>query len=395
MKKLISVFSLLVMLLTNAVAIGQPAYSVKCDNGIQVKLLPDEVILFYRHTDSVLLVTAVDHWSEVEATIITNNLFWESLNAYRKKIKSADLDNFFVYSKLLYSFLVGPVQNFLKNKHRLIIVPDQVLAEIPFEALIPDSFPDNKGTSKIPRFLIHDFEVVYRRAEVLNWGDRTDLFDFYPKKGNQNPYAFIGFSSDFTNHSSIGGLPETRKELKLIGSMFETNGLPARLVEGGLSGKDHFKRMADSSSIIHLATHYFNGSDIPFHNGFLFWDDNSNNSQKTANEEVLTIEEICNLQFHADLVVLSACASGMERLQSGKYRNAVPEIFLIAGAQNILSTLWNVTDRVTVAFMVDFYGLLLSGKSYSAALREVKLQMLRCRETSLPTVWAPYILTER
>jgi CHAT domain-containing protein len=73
----------------------------------------------------------------------------------------------------------------------------------------------------------------------------------------------------------------------------------------------------------------------------------------------------------------------------------LPGIFLAGGAQNILSTLWNVSDEITRDFMVDFYRLILDGKSYSAALREAKLHLISSTETSLPTVWAPYILTER
>ncbi len=389
------IFSCLMMMGVNAITRGQHSYPVNLDKDIQAKLTPDEVILCYGLADSVLSLTAADHQSEVKATIVVNDLFWESLNAYRKKIKSADLNNFFVYSELLYSFLVQPVRDILRDKQRLIIIPDQALEEVPFEALTPGSISDKNDNSKTPRFLIHDFEVVYRRAEVSRWVNQPNHFDVSTEKKNQDFYAFIGFSPGFTNHSSKWGLPATKTELASIESMFETNGLPARLVEGESSRKDNFKEMAGHGRILHLATHYFNGSDEPNHNGFLFSGNNKNGGQKSECEEVLTIEELCDLRLQADLVVLSACASGMERVRPGKYRNAIPEIFLTAGAQNILSTLWNVTDRLTGSFMVNFYRLLFAGKSYSAALREVKLQMISCRETSLPTVWAAYILTER
>jgi len=374
---------------------AQENCSGNIDDKIREGLSPEEVVLLYVLTDSLLSVTAVDCHCVVGTTITLNDLFWESLNAYRKKIKSGDLDNFQVYSELLYFFLVEPVHEILTDKNRLIIVPDTVLEEIPFEALITDNLPGTEGKSGMPHFLIHNFEVVYRRAGLLKPENQTNTLNICPNKPASDRYAFIGFSSGFANQGNYCELPGTKAELTAIGSLFRKRGLSSWLVEGAYSKKDYFKEMAGRGDIIHLATHYYNGSDIPCDNGFLFCCKESNDSQYSAKDEILTIEEICNLQCQADLVVLNACSSGIERLQTGKYRNLVPEVFLMAGAQNILSTLWNVTDRLTAPFMVLFYHLLLEGKSYSAALREAKLQMISHSETSLPMVWAPYILTGR
>jgi CHAT domain-containing protein len=182
--------------------------------------------------------------------------------------------------------------------------------------------------------------------------------------------------------------------LEDIGNLFDKKGYRSLLVNGSYSKKEVFLQVAQKGDILHLATHYFNNSESKSNNGFLFANTQKIIDNSVLYENLLTIDEICNLQFHADLVVLNACASGIERL-SGHNRNIIPEIFLMAGARNTLTTLWNVTDRLAGRFMVLFYRLLLEGKSYSAALREAKLQMIRSRETSLPTVWAPYILTSR
>ncbi|MCX6277510.1 MAG: CHAT domain-containing protein [Bacteroidetes bacterium] len=365
------------------------------DESIRAYLSQEEVILLYVLTDSVLSLTAVDCHSAVKTTVTLNNLFWECLNVYRKKIKSADFENFYAYSELLYLYLVEPVQDILINKNRLIIVPDKVLEEIPFEALTTDKLPVSDAKSDAPNFLINNFEVVYRRAEFLDCCNHTNGLDDCQDNQDEFRYAFIGFSPEFATNGNFCALPGTKAELLAIGSLFRKNGLSSRLVEGSSAKKDYFTKMVSRGKIIHLATHYYNGSDCPYNNGFLFCCNEKNDSHKSAKEDVLTIGEICNLHCNADLVVLNACSSGIERLQSGKYRNVIPEVFLTAGARNILTTLWNVTDKLTSPFMALFYRLLLEGKSYSGALREAKLQMIKHRETSLPTVWAPYILTSR
>ena len=79
-------------------------------------------------------------------------------------------------------------------------------------------------------------------------------------------------------------------------------------------------------------------------------------------------------------------------MKTGLKRISLPQILFLAGASNILSTLWNVTDQLAGNFMLDFYKSYLSGKTYSEALREVKLQWIKCKATAIPAIWAPYVL---
>jgi len=69
-----------------------------------------------------------------------------------------------------------------------------------------------------------------------------------------------------------------------------------------------------------------------------------------------------------------------------------PRNFLKAGVNHILFSHWNVSDKHTRQFMLTFYRHILTGKSYSAALREAKLKMLELPETAIPTIWAPFVL---
>lgn len=115
--------------------------------------------------------------------------------------------------------------------------------------------------------------------------------------------------------------------------------------------------------------------------------------KKVSDDGILSIDEITKLKLQADLLVLNACSSGIELQRSGDSVSSLPCVFFMAGAKNIVSTLWSVNDNLAGDFMVSFYRQWLSGKSYSEALREVKLQMIHCPGTAMPTIWAPYVLT--
>ena len=101
---------------------------------IQHNLQSDEVMLEYSLTDSSVLVTALAVDSTLFASQSLNPLFWTSLESFRKKLRSADPNEFSILGQVLYLFLVKPVEDFLTGKRRLIIIPDSRLSGLPFEA---------------------------------------------------------------------------------------------------------------------------------------------------------------------------------------------------------------------------------------------------------------------
>ncbi len=78
---------------------------------------------------------------------------------------------------------------------------------------------------------------------------------------------------------------------------------------------------------------------------------------------------------NTDLVVLSACETGLGEIHAGQGVFELRSAFLLAGAQTLMMSLWKVPDNQTKELMVDFYNQLLSGKSKVNALREDQLLM--------------------
>ena len=374
---------------------AQPCQSHDEATNMQQYLKTDEVVLEYTVTDSSALVYAFTGDSIQIARQSLNPLFWTAYKSFRRKIKSADLTGLALAGQILYLFLIKPIQDFIIHKRRLIIKPDDLLSELPFEAIIrPDEACSFQPYSNM-HYLINDYEIIYLSKKVYDQEEAAKVIDNRINPDADDQFAFMGFSPVFYDQTGLSALPGSRNEIAEIGSLFRQKGLTSWLVYEQYSEKEYFKTVACKAKIVHLSTHYL--SETPDHGsgGFLFWGYDPVGSKAGRNKGVLTIDEINGLQLKADLIVLNACASGIEKLNSGACRNSLPALFLRAGARNILSTLWSVTDRLTGDFMISFYRYWLSGKTYSPALREVKLQMINCPETSLPTIWAPYVLTSR
>jgi len=362
------------------------------DNRLAASLLTDEVFLSYYTSDTLAVISGTSRDSEFVCFQSLNPLFWKCLKSFRKRLKAADIQGSDIDGELMYKYLVEPLKSQLKGKSRLMVRTDTTLFGIPFEAFIRNVEYDGHG--RISRhYLIHDFEVVYiEQEEGVN-------FDQWPDGGPRRSgmsirFSFMGFSPTRFHQGQLSALPDARHEIEQIGMLFRERGLSSWLVYEHFSEKDYFKQVSPMGQIVHIATHYFSGKDGLRPSGFLFWDYTPGTVQNGTARGVLSAEEIEQLGLNADLVVLNACASGITYTGKGMSRS-VPMLFFRAGARNVVSTLWNVTDRISGEFMVAFYRNILMGKGYGEALREVKLQMLSCRETALPALWAPYILTSR
>ncbi|MDP1622322.1 MAG: CHAT domain-containing protein [Bacteroidales bacterium] len=369
----------------------RPAGSMEEIANVQQHLNPGEALLEYTLTDSSIQILAIAGESTYFTNQSADRLFWCSLNSFQKKLKSAEPRDFLIQAEILYLFLIEPVRVFLTGKHRLIIIPGKRLIGLPFEAFIRSDHVSSFYNVCDLHYLIHDFEVVYQSSmKCLN--EKCKTKESIPSiTPGDNQFAFIGFSPVFNQNQQHTALPGSRNEIMAIGALFRQKGLSSWLVSDEFSNKDYFMKMACRGRIVHLATHYIPDKSGNKAGGFLFSGYLPAAGQNQP-EGLLTTGELRVLQLDADLIVLNACASAVDGITSGAACYTLSQLLAMAGARNIISTLWNVTDHLAAGFMLDFYRLLLSGKTYSEALREVKLQWISCSETAIPTIWAPYIL---
>ena len=138
------------------------------------------------------------------------------------------------------------------------------------------------------------------------------------------------------------------------------------------------------AKIIHLATHGIVDSSDPLRSFVAL----GRTASQPNHSGRLTAQEVYTLDLHADLVVLSACRTGLGRI-SGDGVAGLARAFLYAGAASVISTMWDVADQPTAQLFESFYrSLSTTGKA--EALREAQLHLLRALRNGRVQVNTPF-----
>lgn len=142
--------------------------------------------------------------------------------------------------------------------------------------------------------------------------------------------------------------------------------------------------------VLHFATHGLLNSEHPELSGIVFsLVDKEGNPQ----DGFLRLHEVYNLQFNADLIVLSACETGLGKEIKGEGLIGLTRGFMHAGAPRVVASLWNVDDLATAELMKLFYQRMLKdGLSPAAALRAAQFEMSKQKRWASPYFWAGFML---
>ena len=107
----------------------------------------------------------------------------------------------------------------------------------------------------------------------------------------------------------------------------------------------------------------------------------------------LRVHDIYNLKLPAELVVLSACETGLGKEVKGEGIEGLTRGFMYAGARRVVVSLWNVNDKATASLMQRLYtGMLRNNKTPAAALRAAQIEMLRTAQWQSPYYWAAFVM---
>jgi len=141
---------------------------------------------------------------------------------------------------------------------------------------------------------------------------------------------------------------------------------------------------------VHFATHGYIDSERPGLSAIvLSLVDEKGNPQ----DGFLRANEIYNLNLPAELVVLSACETGLGKEIKGEGLVGLTQGFMYAGARRVVVSLWNVNDKATAELMARFYrGMLKENKTPAASLRTAQMEMSRQKQWQSPYYWAAFVL---
>jgi CHAT domain-containing protein len=140
--------------------------------------------------------------------------------------------------------------------------------------------------------------------------------------------------------------------------------------------------------IVHIAAHGFADTQFPERSGLVLGLDPTSHD-----DGLLQVREIIRLRFNADLVTLSACNTGVGKLEGEEGVTNLVEAFLVSGAKAVVASLWSADDTYTGALMERFYTHIAEGQEKAEALRQAKLDLLAKYGKQVPPYyWGAFVL---
>ncbi len=330
---------------------------------------------------------------------------------------TADLEDYARISRELHQLIWQPIEEFIVDKDLVLIAPDGMLNTISFAGLV--------GSDE--SYLIESCAIHYLSAgrDLVRLGDSIETGSGLFAMGNPDFEASVSdrslrlsgqedaiMKSDYGVNRNIRSgcgelcdinlspLPGTNLEIRNIAAIWEgTMDEPAVIRLGRSATEDMFKAEASGKRVIHLATHgYFLGNDCEsdmaenryeskirwtgenplLHSGLFFAGANQHGEGADSaglDDGILTAYEVSAMDLRGtELVVLSACETGLGRIQSGEGVYGLRRAFQMAGAETVISTLWSVSDQTTIELSSKLYDR--RGISLPETIRRIQLDKI-------------------
>lgn len=346
----------------------------------------------------------------VLGTIVVNNI------QFVKEVYGTMEDTDQELSKLIWD----PLKSSLKGVEKIYYAPGGLLHKVAFSAIRTDE----------GEFMSDRFELVQMgsTAQLM----RKEKFEF-GKNTVATLFGGVQYNTDSSKHEIWKYLPGSLSETDAIKEIISKD-MKVNYYSGLEASEEHFKKVATESNILHIASHgYFypdpkdveeitevetetEDGELEFRSGntsnYGVWNfvNNENPLMRSglamagANDAwqrsvfadgedgVLSAQEVANLNLsNTELVVLSACETGLGDIKGSEGVYGLQRAFKMAGVHYMIMSLWQVPDKETAEFMTLFYGKLFELKDFRAAFAATQAEM---RSKYDPYFWAAFVLVE-
>lgn len=317
-----------------------------------------------------------------------NTMEGKSLMRYRNSIKHKIEDT--------HSFgnFWGEVESNLSGKSKIYFSPDGVYNQVNINTL------QNTDGS----FLIDKYKVVMI-------GNAKDIIHKSQQATTKKNAFLLGYPDYQT--SDVAPLPGTQVEIETISKLLASKGYKLSKNLSSAATEDNLKRI-NKPRIVHIATHGYFQADEEVESSFGVHYDNAKNNPllrsglllanvgksltdtvstdiAAQNNGILTAYEAINLDLaDTELVVLSACETGLGEIKSGEGVYGLQRAFQIAGANSLIMSLWKVNDEATQKLMSSFYANWMSGMKKHQAFHQAQLQLKK--ELKHPYYWGAFVM---
>ncbi|MEL7530583.1 MAG: CHAT domain-containing tetratricopeptide repeat protein [Bacteroidota bacterium] len=281
-----------------------------------------------------------------------------------------------------------------------IIVPDGHLSYLPFELLITESDPSWDQWAALP-YLVKSQALSYAFSATQWLNDKKPSAKPSPSKTLLAIAPQFGEApslwADANQRQNWGALRFSQQEASQVQQLWD-----GTLLAAEQATKAEFIKLAPAYRILHLSSHGKANDQDARYSFIAFAPEESESAHHLASDSVvqtrlaeegaslLYTADLYGLQLNADLVVLSACETGLGELQRGEGLVSMARGFAYAGAKATLTSLWSVNDKATANLMLDFHKGLREGMPKNQAFRQAQLNMIESNHS--PFYWGGFVM---
>ncbi len=343
---------------------------------MQKFLKNNEMLISYFYGTNAIYSIAISLNDKYLVKIELNDNLKDEIVAFQRMLQNpkSDIELLGTQSHRLYKKILQPSLENIQAK-RLIIIPDGLLNIIPF-----DSFNTLENGIK---YLIESKAISYVNSATLlkelafETENNDKILAFAP--------SFKGTRASTSTRSELLPLVHNVNEVYSITNYFE-----GKIFTGDNATLKAFNENKSNYGILHFATHAILNDEYPEYSYLAF------TNKLNEEENILYISDIYNTKINANLVTLSACETGLGKLQKGEGTMSLARSFFYAGASSIANTLWKINDASSSHLMQGFYKNLADEETKDVALQNAKIDFLSTNKNnklSHPYYWSGFVIT--
>ncbi|MEO5948474.1 MAG: CHAT domain-containing tetratricopeptide repeat protein [Chitinophagaceae bacterium] len=327
----------------------------------------------------------------------------------------------------LYKLIWQPLEPYLKGIKKIAYSPSGRLYSIAYQALPTDSnvvlmdlYQLQQYTSTRQIAMRTKESALIKPGSIALFGDADFSMDSLAlvSKRNGRTTAFPTASIRGIDNNIWPELPGTAEEIKQIRQLFENNKTATKFFVKATASEENLKGLnTDASKELHIATHgfflpetndkkkndvvrkgnnYSRIEDPLLRSGLILAGGNyawaGNKPVEGVEDGIVTAYEISQLDLSkTELLVLSACETGLGDVKGSEGVFGLQRAFKMAGVKKMIVSLWQVPDKETAELMISFYSYWFKGKTIKDAFAQAQADM---RKKYSPFYWAAFVLVE-
>lgn len=349
----------------------------------------NQAILEYFVQDSALYLFAITRNKFIlDTQYITKNELQTVVHQFQNNLNPVNSEGILDENKVqgfcaaassLYDILIGRIKDSIQLPERLIIIPDAMLSNLSFDALINNREQrdmDIPAHVKSKHFLVQQHSISYCFSISMLREMQTQ-----PERKTESRLKL--FSPVFQKNSKI--LPfmvYQKEEIERIREMVSS----AELESAG--SKENFLKASRRNAYVHVSTHGFAAEDPD--SSFIAFDQKANDPDST---QFLFLNELYHQSMNVELMTLTACETAVGQLSEGEGNLSFARGFAYAGVKSFITTLWKIQTNGASQIMPGFYeNFFKRSQPKDIALTKSKRDYLIAGKAIYPDDWAGLIL---